>query len=313
MPLPRFELKYRINEATADIVRGYARPFIAPDPYADPVSVSYTIDSLYLDSDDLFTFWSAVNDSRRRYKLRVRTYDEPTSPAFFEIKRCIDGLIVKERGMVRRSAVEKILSGWLPDRSDMISADPEHYATIENFVRLMLQIQAKPKAFVRYNREAWIGRDDREVRLTIDRDVGVTPKTTPGFPITELDDPVRPFGNIAVLEFKFSGTMPWWFQDLARVAGLRLAPAAKYCDGILGHDANHFSPVDWPVADPARQPVPDEIFAAKHAEPSLATSGESTTSVASFFLEEIRRRVNATAPRNGATPHREELAGKRAA
>src|SRR5258708_26935143 len=108
---PRSELKFRINGATAAVVRDYARTHIEPDPYADAITHSYLIDSLYFDSDDMTTFWRTINGARRRYKLRMRTYGEhSSSPVFFEVKRCIDEKIVKERGAVRRSAVENILS-----------------------------------------------------------------------------------------------------------------------------------------------------------------------------------------------------------
>src|ERR1043166_2445440 len=125
MPLPRFELKYPISEATALAVRSYVRSFLDLDRYVtDRETLSYCVDSLYLDSADLKTFWGGVNGGGRRYKLRVRTYDEcPDSPVFFEVKRCIDDKIVKERAAVRRSAVEKILSGWLPDAADLYSND----------------------------------------------------------------------------------------------------------------------------------------------------------------------------------------------
>src|SRR5579885_2903988 len=80
----RYEFKYRIDETKAAAVRDYARAFVQLDPYADRTTFSYPINSLYLDSDELLTFWSTVQGAPRNYKLRVRTYsDRPDAPVFF--------------------------------------------------------------------------------------------------------------------------------------------------------------------------------------------------------------------------------------
>ena len=248
----RFEFKYRIDETTAASIRDYARAFVQLDPYADRTTFSYPINSLYLDSDDLLTFWSTVQGAPRNYKLRVRTYsDAPDAPVFFEIKRGIDETVLKERGAVRASAAQKILAGSLPDEADMYFRDPTHRAAVENFVRLMQQIDAKPKAWVRYVREAWVGRDDPEVRFTMDRDVDVTPKSTLELTNANLAAPAKPFGRKVVLEMKFTGRMPLWFRDLAAVVGLKRGPAAKYCDGLKLHELDQFSAVNWPALNGA--------------------------------------------------------------
>lgn len=262
----RYEFKYRLDETTAVVLRDYARAFVQLDPYADRTTYSYPINSLYLDSDDLLTFWSTVQGAPRNFKLRVRTYsDSPEAPVFFEIKRGIDDTVVKERGAVRAGAVQKILAGALPEPADMFCADPTHRAAVENFVRLMQQIDAKPKAWVRYVREAWVGRDDPEVRFTFDRDVGVTPKATLDLANTNLAAPALPFGRKVVLEMKFNGRMPLWFRDLAAVTGLKRGPAAKYCDGLRLHELDQFSAVKWPAANQAAVPARQ-----RRAAPSLS-------------------------------------------
>ncbi len=276
---PRYELKYRINETTARAIRDYARAFLTLDPYADRTTFSYPISSLYLDTDDLLTFRATVNGTRRNYKLRIRTYDDaPGSPVFFEVKRGWDDQILKERGAVRPAAVQKILTGNLPAPEDMASRDPSHRVAVENFVRLMQQIDARPKAYVRYVREAWMGRDDPEVRFTLDRDVAVSPKTTTTLAANSAANPAKPFGNTVILEIKFFHLMPAWFRDLAATVGLVQAPAAKYCDGLKLHAPGAFSPVQWPSTAAARaaRPATRAPFPARPAfglgAPALSTA-----------------------------------------
>jgi SPX domain protein involved in polyphosphate accumulation len=67
---------------------------------------------LYLDSDSLKLYRTTINGDKNRYKLRLRYYeDRPDAPVFFEIKRRMNNIIMKQRGGVRRELVHAILAG----------------------------------------------------------------------------------------------------------------------------------------------------------------------------------------------------------
>ena len=244
MSLPRLELKYRVTEAAARAVRDYVGSFLELDRYVtNRASRSYPVDSLYLDSDDLTTFWSTVNGAKCRYKLRARTYsDAPDAPVFLEIKRRINAHIVKSRAPVRREAAAALLQGQLPTPDDMASTRQADLLAAENFVRLVQEIDATPRARVRYQREAWLSPYDPGVRLTLDRDVVVTPAFNRGFTDGGPVEPARPFGDIVILEIKYSGRAPTWVRDIQQIGELKRTSAAKYCDGILTHGVDNFTP-----------------------------------------------------------------------
>ncbi|HYV29851.1 MAG TPA: VTC domain-containing protein, partial [Candidatus Binatia bacterium] len=103
----RFELKYLINEPTAERVRDFVRCYLAMDEFGvGKPNYSYPVHSLYLDSDNLEIYWRTVNGDKNRFKLRLRYYsDHPDSPVFFEIKRRMKDVILKQRGGVRHEAV----------------------------------------------------------------------------------------------------------------------------------------------------------------------------------------------------------------
>src|SRR6266487_5701449 len=117
MQTQRFELKYLIPEATALLVRDFVRSYLAMDEFSvGRPNYSYPVHSLYLDSDDLKIYWRTVNGDKNRYKLRLRYYsDNPDSPVFFEIKRRMKDVILKQRGGVRQCAVPLLLNGQLPE------------------------------------------------------------------------------------------------------------------------------------------------------------------------------------------------------
>jgi hypothetical protein len=240
---PRLEFKYRITEATALSVRRFIEGFLELDSYAQKSrDGSYAVNSCYLDSSDLHTFWHTVQDSRNRYKLRIRAYaDEAHSPVFLEIKRRINQYIVKSRAMVHRASLGALLSGRMPSAQDIAISGDSHLLSAEKFIQLAAQIRAVPTAFVRYQREAWTSPDCAEDRLTMDREVQVWPTSELRLTADPGSRPTRPFGETVILEMKFNGRKPFWFSNMERVLRLERTSAAKYCEGILQRGVEGFT------------------------------------------------------------------------
>lgn len=241
LQLQRLELKYIINEQKALAIRDYVHSHLEIDEYSqDKPNYSYRIHSLYLDSADLKTYWDTINGLKNRYKLRLRYYDDlPTSPVFFEVKRRMNEAILKQRGGVRRPAVEWLLAGHLPDSQHLLSENPKQLVALQRFSQLMLNIRAAPRAHVTYFREAWVSRHDNSVRVTMDRNVYCSPEFGASLR-TELVNPVKPFGHKVILELKFTGRFPNWFRELAETFDLTRSAAAKYADGVATIGEHHF-------------------------------------------------------------------------
>ncbi len=233
LQMQRLEYKYLIDERKASRVREFVRSHLEPDEYGfDKPDGSYPIHSLYLDSDTLQTYWDTINGNQNRFKLRLRYYDDDAnSPVFFEIKRRVNDAILKQRGGVRRSAVPQLLSGHLPEPEHLLSAQAKQMVALQRFSQLMLSLNAGPKAHVAYRREAWVSSHDNSVRVTMDRDVRVAPEFSSSL-LTSLEHEVRPFGEQVILELKFTGRFPNWFQVLVESFALSRGSAAKYADGV---------------------------------------------------------------------------------
>src|ERR1700744_2888794 len=218
----RLELKYIIREQTALRVRDFVSSYLDLDGFgAGQPDFSYPIYSLYLDSDPMVFYWHSINGNKNRYKLRLRYYDEnPKSPIFFEIKRRMNDAILKQRGAVKRTAVDRLLAGQPPAPEQLFSNDPDQLKAVEQFCRLAQYHSARPKAHVVYRREAWISPHDNSVRVTMDRQIHLAPESTTDMrtrahgllPVFAADD--------VVLELKFTGRFPDWFADLVRYFNL---------------------------------------------------------------------------------------------
>jgi hypothetical protein len=237
MQQSRFELKYLVKEEVAGRVRDFVRCYLNLDEYGvGRPNYSYPVHSLYLDTDNLEIYWRTVNGDKNRYKLRLRYYsDKAGTPVFFEIKRRMKDIILKQRGGVKQEAVPLLLCGHLPDESHMLSKDPASMVAVQRFFHLMCGLNAKPRTHIFYMREAYVSDDD-EVRVTMDRNVLSEPNLDPTIKI-KMKKPVLSYRGYVILELKFTNRFPNWFRELVRATDVMQCGAAKYVSGItdLGH------------------------------------------------------------------------------
>ena len=235
MQRQRFEQKYMLTEDQAGAIRHELLAHLQLDENGvGKPNFSYPVHSLYLDSGSLETFWSTINGDKNRYKLRMRFYNDlPDSPVFFEIKRRMNNCILKQRGGVRKTAVPWLLAGHLPGPKDLLSDNPKALIAIQNFLKLIERIHARPMAHVAYLREAYVDPVSDNVRVTLDRSVRTEARATPNFS-TSMENPSEPFGDRVILELKFTDRFPEWCRHLVERFHLMQCGAAKYCEGLAG-------------------------------------------------------------------------------
>ncbi|MCX6903574.1 MAG: polyphosphate polymerase domain-containing protein [Verrucomicrobia bacterium] len=240
MQRQRFEYKYLLEEEKALEVRHFATQHLELDEASiGKHNASYRVNSLYVDSDNLVTFYDWVNSSRNRFKLRLRYYEdrsqviEPNSPVFLEIKRRVSACILKQRCAVRKAAVPIVLAGQMPPHDLILSSqqDSRQRDALSNFVEIVGRLEAKPTALVTYLREAYVDPVNEAVRVTLDRQVRIGLRKTVDFTV-DMADYVEPFSPKVILELKFTNRFPDWFGEMVRVLGLTRGAAAKYCEGI---------------------------------------------------------------------------------
>ncbi len=201
----RLELKYKIDESQALGIRDYLSAYLEIDEFgATRPDYSYPVHSLYLDSDELKLYWDTINGTKNRLKLRLRFYDQrPDAPVYFEIKRRMNNCILKQRGGVRRAAVDYLLAGHLPEPGHLISQSPRNLVALQSFCQHLMRLRARPKAHIAYRREAWVTPEDNSIRITLDREVRCEPEFSTELN-TEMSQPVLVFEKEVILEMKFT-------------------------------------------------------------------------------------------------------------
>ena len=224
----RFECKYLVSPAIVPQIRSFLAGFMRPDRFASLCrGYRYPICSLYLDSEDLQLYQQTVGGHKNRFKLRIRTYsDEPSKPAFFEVKRKQNNVVQKRRAVLDRDRTSEMIDHGLNSRVRL--ANQALRSDAEYFSSHIALTSAKPVLKVRYMREAYESASGDPVRVTFDTELmhavtldhDLTWKRGP-WVTTPVDG--------AILELKFTERYPSWIADLVRTFGLTQQPAPKYC------------------------------------------------------------------------------------
>jgi len=228
----RYELKYYLPRREQPAIREWIEPYLYHDPNATGTDGTYTVRSIYFDSDDLRFYYEKMDGVKVRKKLRVRTYNnrEDGAPAFLEIKRKYDRTGFKERLRLPMDLVDPALNGIPP--SEITQERPfRDRKVLEKFRYNLKTSNLRPVVLVVYEREAFLAAENPTTRVTFDQNIRslIDPKLEQIFDDGELE---QFEDKNFVLELKFNRQMPKWMSRLVTALYIHTVPYSKYCHGI---------------------------------------------------------------------------------
>jgi hypothetical protein len=227
----RFEYKYIVPMERLDAVRREILLLTTPDPFASrEKDHQYTVRSIYFDTPRLNAYREKLEGIRVRRKLRVRSYNEQqnVSAAFLEIKKKVDQRVMKHRTAIRfedlpalfeTKAVEELVC---PGRDPALSIECGR-----RFLFHIIRSCMMPVILVAYEREAYQGRLDGALRITLDKHLRHLP-----FPaLSELyqEDGLRYVApRFFIMEIKFNKGFSPWLQTIVKRHNVTRTSASKY-------------------------------------------------------------------------------------
>jgi hypothetical protein len=212
----RYELKYLITQEQKKLLLRAMEPYMQLDEYGRT-----TICNLYFDTPDYTLVQRSLEGPVYKEKLRLRSYGvaTPESTTFIELKKKYRGVVYKRRVSAgEREAMEYLLKGKPLPLENQIVNEIDYF---KNMYRGLA-----PMVYLSYEREAFYGKQDREVRITFDENIlwrqeKLSLREKPyGTPILEP--------GYALMEIKIASAMPLWLSELLSRYGIFKTSFSKY-------------------------------------------------------------------------------------
>jgi SPX domain protein involved in polyphosphate accumulation len=164
----RYERKYIVTSEQKNELIQFFKDYLIFDPYSID-GKSYTIYSVYFDTQDFGVIRNSISKPKFKDKLRMRSYTCPVKPQdmiFLEIKKKFDGRVNKRRiNLTYEQAQFYLERGIKPTFDDYM--DNQILNEIDYFIHVH---RARPGAFISYERVAMMSTQD-ELRLTFDHNI----------------------------------------------------------------------------------------------------------------------------------------------
>jgi hypothetical protein len=218
----RYEKKYFLTPTQYRLLKERLNGFVTADEYP-----TYTLCNIYYDTDDYRLIRASLEKPAYKEKLRVRSYGVPDadSNVFVELKKKYDGVVYKRRITLTPFAAQSLLNGFKTVGQD---------SQILNEICYFRQFyDVKPKVFIAYDREAYRGRDDSDLRITFD--------TNMRYRTDNLDLRLGDYGepiidsDIILLEIKIPGVCPLWLSQLLSEYKIYPTSFSKYGECYKTH------------------------------------------------------------------------------
>lgn len=243
--IERYEQKYLISPREALAIKQSIVPYVRPDRYTkQSLNHRYCVLSLYLDGINRPLYSATTDQSSARLKLRIRTYGGQT--CFLEVKRKIRGMVWKSRVMLNPEQYHSLFSR---EASHMTRAERQKQfahlnsnqrATLDEFLWWSDRYQARPYAWVGYEREGYESPDGDYARITFDyqvkgklsHDYSISPSLIQDYyqnwQRVDFATELRSKQAGIILELKSEKRVPEWMSRLSQIHNLSAMGVSKY-------------------------------------------------------------------------------------
>ena len=210
----RYEKKYLLTPAQYEAVRAGMDAYMTPDKYSN-----YAICNVYYDTDDFLLIRTSLEKPVYKEKLRARSYGpaRDDSAVFVELKKKYEGVVYKRRVVMDAADAAAYLDGREP------GGDSQIHREIDWFMRTY---RPTPKVFIAYDREAYAGRENPDLRMTFDTNLRGRRERV-DLRAGEDGQPILKEHQI-LMEIKIPGAAPLWLARLLSENNVFSASFSKY-------------------------------------------------------------------------------------
>lgn len=212
----RRELKYRITDAQRAALEAAFGARMVPDEHGES-----TICNIYYDTADYRLIRASLEKPAYKEKLRLRSYGvtEPGGEVFLELKKKYKGIVYKRRITLPEDAAGDFIAGRAPlGEHGQIGREIEYFTA---FYAPLL-----PAVHLSYERSAWFSREDRDLRITFDKNIRFRQEDV-SLTLPAGGRRILPEGE-SLMEIKAAAALPLWLVSELDTLGIYQSTFSKY-------------------------------------------------------------------------------------
>jgi SPX domain protein involved in polyphosphate accumulation len=223
----RYENKYVIPETLFSELLARMSERVKLDEYHCEGKPS-TILNIYYDTPDSHLIRTSLAKPSYKEKLRIRSYGQPTSDSivFAEIKKKVLRLVNKRRTAIRLSEIDSIFADDCPPPDSCMNQ--QVFNEIKYLVSLYRPV---PKRFVGYERLAYFGVGEEDLRISFDTRI-LTRSSDLFLESGFYGEPILEAGW-GIFEIKVAAVIPHWLSHLLSELEIRPSSFSKYGTAYL--------------------------------------------------------------------------------
>ena len=212
----RRELKYRITDAQRAALEAAFGARMVPDEHGES-----TICNRSYDTADYRLIRASLEKPAYKEKLRLRSYGvtEPGGEVFLELKKKYKGIVYKRRITLPEDAAGEFIAGRAPlGKHGQIGREIEYFTA---FYAPLL-----PAVHLSYERSAWFSREDRDLRITFDKNIRFRQEDV-SLTLPAGGRRILPEGE-SLMEIKAAAALPLWLVSELDTLGIYQSTFSKY-------------------------------------------------------------------------------------
>lgn len=211
----RVEKKYLLNEEIYQALLERLKNTVQLDEYG-----MHTICNIYYDTEQYDLIRNSIEKPVYKEKFRLRSYGvpNPDSTVYLEIKKKWKGIVYKRRtAMSLKEAEEYLEHGIKPQANSQILGEIDYFLQF---------YKPKPKLYLAYDREAYFGKEDPNLRITFDKNIRSREEDL----LLEMGDAGKLLlgRELRLMEIKVGGAFPMWLSKALSELGIYQVSFSKY-------------------------------------------------------------------------------------
>lgn len=236
--MQRLEYKYLVPVTAIDSIRREIKPFVDLDSYAQQhENGTYTVRSIYMDTLDFECYRTKIDGIDIRKKYRIRGYNSATKNniVFLEIKRKYFDRNTKNRAPLNYENLKPFFAtGKIDDYILAFSHNGTEKADAQKYLYHYFRKGLRPVVLIIYDREAFVGKFDKTLRLTFDKSLRsrIFPTLDMLFNDFQLKYSMTEF---FIFEVKIDSHLPVWLKSILERHALKRQSLSKYAICLDSH------------------------------------------------------------------------------